>query len=101
MVKHMLHLDRIFHAFSDATRREILLRIYSSKNLTVTEIASAYRMSLPAISKHLRVLEDAGLIKRIKKGKTYTFTFNQSPLLTISTYLSLFYPSNTKKPVKQ
>lgn len=90
MVKHTLHLDNIFHSLSDPTRREILLRIASSNDLTVSQIARPYNMSLPAISKHLRVLESARLIQRKQRGKEYVFTFTADPLKTVEAYLSFY-----------
>ena len=62
------NLDRIFQALSDSTRRQILMRIRDSDE-TVNEIASKFSVSLPAISKHLKVLERAGLISRRKVGQ--------------------------------
>ena len=61
-------LDKVFKALSDSTRRSILLRIRESDE-TVNEIASQFNISLPAVSKHLKVLEHAGLISRIKDGR--------------------------------
>ncbi len=56
-------LDAVFSALADPTRREILSRL-AEEELSVTEIASPYQISQPAISKHLKVLEHAGLIVR-------------------------------------
>jgi DNA-binding transcriptional ArsR family regulator len=67
MVKSSASLDKLFHALSDPTRRDIVRRV-SLKPLTVNEIASAYSVSLPAISKHLKRLEDAKLIIRKRQG---------------------------------
>lgn len=61
-------LDSIFQALSDATRRSILLRIRDSDE-TVSDIAAHYEMSMPAITKHLNILERAGLIVRRKDGR--------------------------------
>ena len=61
-------LDRVFQALSDSTRRQILMRIRENDE-TVNEIASRFEVSLPAISKHLKVLERAGLISRRKEGQ--------------------------------
>ena len=66
------HLDAIFAALSDSTRRAIVERLLARGELTVGEIASPFEISVPAISRHLRVLEDAGLIeKRIEKQWRY------------------------------
>jgi DNA-binding transcriptional ArsR family regulator len=56
------HLDRVFGALSDPTRRAILARL-ASGDATVSELARPFGIAQPTISKHLRVLEDAGLIR--------------------------------------
>jgi DNA-binding transcriptional ArsR family regulator len=61
-------LDRVFGALSDPTRRAILERL-SLGEITVTQLAEPFSSSLPAISKHLRVLEGAGLIVRRNSGR--------------------------------
>jgi DNA-binding transcriptional ArsR family regulator len=69
MVKHgSASLDAVFSALADPTRREILKRL-SEGEATVTELAAPFEMSLPAVSKHLGVLEDAGLLVREKEGR--------------------------------
>ena len=66
-------LDTIFSALSDPTRRAMLERLSQGGEITVTELASVApnKMSLPAISKHVRILEDAGLIVRRKDGREH------------------------------
>jgi DNA-binding transcriptional ArsR family regulator len=61
-------LDRIFQALADSTRRRILLRVARS-SCTVSELAKPFSISAPAISRHLKVLEDAQMIVRVKSGK--------------------------------
>jgi len=69
MVKYSSNqLDSIFGALSDPTRRAIIRRL-ASEGATVTELAEPFAMSLPAISKHLRVLQEAGLVSRTKDGR--------------------------------
>ncbi len=68
MVNHSTGLDATFAALSDATRRGILARLASGE-ASVSELAAPYDMSLPAVSKHLRVLESAGLVTRSKQGR--------------------------------
>ncbi len=63
-------LDRIFSALGDRTRRAILGRLAASPG-TVTELAEPFEMSLPAVSKHLRVLFDAGLIRKERDGRLH------------------------------
>lgn len=58
-----INLDAIFHALSDETRRAILTRL-SLGEATVNEIAAPFEISQPAVSRHLKVLEHAGLIER-------------------------------------
>lgn len=68
MVTNNRKLDRTFGALADSTRRAILSRL-SQGNATVGELARPFRVSRPAISKHLRVLEHAGLVRREKEGR--------------------------------
>lgn len=62
-----IELDRIFQALADPTRRAILKRLKTSER-AVMEVAKPFRMSLPAVSKHIKVLEGASLVKRTRKG---------------------------------
>ena len=57
-------LDRVFNALGDRTRRTLLARLAGEGPAMVTELAAPFAMSLPAVSKHLKVLERAGLIER-------------------------------------
>ncbi|MFZ3358220.1 MAG: metalloregulator ArsR/SmtB family transcription factor [Xanthobacteraceae bacterium] len=66
MVK--LNLDSTFSALSDPTRRAILARLALGET-SVTELAKPFAMSLPAVSKHLKVLERAGLIARSREAQ--------------------------------
>jgi DNA-binding transcriptional ArsR family regulator len=58
------NLDAAFAALADPTRRAIVERLLAAGDLTVGEVARPFRISMPAVSRHLRVLEDAGLIER-------------------------------------
>ncbi len=62
------HLDHIFGALSDATRRGMLEQL-SRGEANVSALASSHEMSQPAISKHLKVLERAGLIRKQRRGR--------------------------------
>lgn len=64
-------LDAVFGAVADATRRSILDRLRNGA-LTVTELARPYDMSLNAVSKHIKTLEKAGLVRREVKGREHT-----------------------------
>jgi DNA-binding transcriptional ArsR family regulator len=61
-------LDAVFGSLSDPIRRDILARV-STSELSVTEIAEPYEVSLAAISKHLKVLERSGLVSKTRAGK--------------------------------
>jgi DNA-binding transcriptional ArsR family regulator len=63
-------LDAVFGALSDATRRQILASL-AQKECSVTELGEPFPISVPAISRHLRVLESAGLISRRKAGRVH------------------------------
>jgi DNA-binding transcriptional ArsR family regulator len=68
MVESNYKLDLIFNALSDSTRRNILSRLVKAE-MSVGEIAKSYKTSLAAISKHIQVLESAGLVMKKRKGK--------------------------------
>lgn len=82
-------LDNVFHALSDPTRRKILERV-SKKPLTVTEIKIPFRISLVAISKHLKVLERAKLIRRQKMGREHLIRLHPLPFKTGYHFIELF-----------
>lgn len=73
-------LSRTFAALADPTRRAILARLASSGETSVTELARPFDLSLPAISKHLKVLELAGLIKRGREAQWRPCTLEAAPL---------------------
>jgi len=68
MVTVKRRLDRTFEALADPTRRAILARL-ARGGATVGKLAQPFRVSRPAISKHLRVLERAGLVRRAREGR--------------------------------
>jgi DNA-binding transcriptional ArsR family regulator len=61
-------IDRIFSALADATRRDILVRVIDREQ-SVSSLARPYAMSLPAVQKHVAVLERAGLVRKTRVGK--------------------------------
>src|SRR6185295_12936746 len=73
------HLSAVFAALADPTRRAILERL-SSGETSVTELAEPFQMSLPAISKHLKVLERAGLITRTRDAQWRPCKLDAGPL---------------------
>ncbi len=72
-------LDNTLTALADPTRRAIIQRL-SRGEARVTEIARPFGMSLNAVSKHILVLERAGLLKRRKAGREHFLSFNPEPL---------------------
>lgn len=73
-------LDRLFSALTDPTRRAILARLARDNALSVSELAEPFAIKLPAVMKHLDVLEEAGLIRRSKAGRTVTVALSPRPL---------------------
>lgn len=78
-------LTQIFSALANSTRRAILARL-SEGEATVNELAEPFNMSLPAISKHIKVLENAGLIVQGQKAQYRPCTIDVTPLKEISTW---------------
>lgn len=72
-------LDAVFGALADRTRRAILARLTEGE-ATVTELAAPFPMSQPAVSRHLKVLEDAGLITRSKQATARLSHLRAEPL---------------------
>ncbi|MGU3282252.1 ArsR/SmtB family transcription factor [Methylobacterium mesophilicum] len=88
MVEHPRSgLDAVFHALSDPTRREMIRQLVS-KPCTITELAQPYDMSLAAASKHVKVLEQAGLIQRDVRGRVHHCSLNFRALVPAMTWLS-------------
>lgn len=82
-------LDSIFHALADPTRRSIL-RDVASQEKTVGEIARPHRMSLAAVSKHLKVLETADLIARERRGSFQIVRLNAANLRAAEQWLAYY-----------
>jgi DNA-binding transcriptional ArsR family regulator len=120
MVKHSpLSLDTTFAALADPTRRKILESL-SRQQKRVTDLAEPFAMSLPAVSKHLRVLENAGLLKRRRLGREHFIELEAAPMRraqdwiaqyrkfwegsldSLASYLENTHPPlTTKKPKKE
>ncbi len=75
----VLDLDAIFAALAHPIRRAILEHL-AGGDATVSEVAEPHKVSLPAISKHLRVLEDAGLVKIEPEGRVHRCQLDAAPL---------------------
>jgi DNA-binding transcriptional ArsR family regulator len=84
-----LRLDSVFHALSDSTRRAILRDVAGAEK-TVGKIAEPYPVSLAAISKHLKVLEGARLIRREKKGSFQMVRINAAPMKEAEQWLAYY-----------
>ena len=69
MVEQHAHLDAVFHALADPTRRAMLGQL-AERELTIGELATPFSMSFAGASKHVRVLENAGLVTRTIQGRT-------------------------------
>jgi DNA-binding transcriptional ArsR family regulator len=72
-------LDRVFTAVSDPTRRAILARLADS-DARVTDVASDFPISLNSTSKHIRMLESAGLVRRTVRGREHILSLDAAPL---------------------
>jgi DNA-binding transcriptional ArsR family regulator len=83
------HIDRTFSALADPTRRAILARLAGGE-ASVTELAEPFAMSLPAVSKHLKVLEHAGLIVRGRDAQWRPCRLAPAPLAEVSAWLEQY-----------
>ena len=81
------HLDRVFQALADATRRDLVERLTAGPS-SVTALAKPLEMSLPAVMQHLRVLEEAGLIRSEKVGRVRTCQIEPAALRQAEDWLS-------------
>ncbi len=79
-------LSVIFSALADPTRRAILARL-SDGDATVSELAEPFSISLPAISRHLKVLEHAGLISRSRSAQWRSSSLNAGPLREVTDWM--------------
>jgi DNA-binding transcriptional ArsR family regulator len=89
MVTNAERLNRVFAALSDPTRRAIVARLERGE-VTVGELAAPFEMSRPAISKHLDVLEDAGLVRRVRVGRENWCRLQPAQLRPIDRWVSRY-----------
>jgi DNA-binding transcriptional ArsR family regulator len=82
-------LDATFFALSDATRRSILLRLARGE-ATVNELTSSFEISQPAISRHLKVLEKAGLIRRSRDAQRRPSAVETKPIADVVTWIERY-----------
>ena len=90
------HLSSTFAALADPTRRAILARL-ASGDASVTELAEPFDMSMPAISKHLKVLERAGLIARGREAQWRPCRLQPAPLNDVSDWVDRYRRVWTKR----
>ena len=90
MVNYHDRLDRTFAALTDPTRRAILARLEHSDGASVSELAEPFEIKLPAVMKHLDVLESAGLINRKKSGRTVTVRLRAQPMREAIAWLNRY-----------
>jgi DNA-binding transcriptional ArsR family regulator len=82
-------LDVAFAALSDPTRREIVQRLAKGP-VRVTDLAQPFDMSLNAVSKHVKVLERAGLVRRTREGREHYITLDPGPIRHIAGWASRY-----------
>ena len=81
--------DAVFHALSDPTRRAMLHQLAEGER-SVGELAAPYRMSFAGASKHVRVLERAGLVRRTIRGRTHVCSLSPEPLADANDWLRFY-----------
>lgn len=87
-----MQIDHVFEALASTPRRKILAFL-SETSLTAGEIAERFEMSKPALSKHLSILENAGLVRGEKKGQFVHYSVaDQNLLATLHNFLTTFCP---------
>ena len=90
MVEYDSHtLDTIFHALGDTTRRAMLGELAAGER-TVGELAKPFAMSLAAASKHIKVLEAAGLVRRDIRGRTHVCSLDPVPLMRADQWIGIY-----------
>jgi len=89
MVTNHSQLDLVFAALADPTRRAILSRL-AEEDASVGELAEPFNISRPAISKHLRVLEKAGLVRRTRDGRISRCELDAEPMKTAADWVERY-----------
>ena len=82
-----VRLDHVFSALADPTRRALITQLAEAETLSISQLAKPLPMSLPAVMKHLDVLETAGLIAREKTGRTVHCRLVAEPMETALQWL--------------
>jgi DNA-binding transcriptional ArsR family regulator len=89
MVEELAEMDVVFHALAHGARREMLGRLADGE-LTVSELAEPLPMSLAAASKHVKVLEGAGLVRRTIDGRRHICRLDPGPLASAAAWLGFY-----------
>jgi DNA-binding transcriptional ArsR family regulator len=89
MVEQHAQLDAVFHAVSDPTRRAMLGQL-AERELTIGELAAPFSMSFAGASKHVRVLENAGLVTRTIRGRTHVCRLQAARLAEADAWLKRY-----------
>jgi DNA-binding transcriptional ArsR family regulator len=89
MVEYSTHLDAVFHALADPTRRAMLGHL-AERQLTIGELAAPFHMSFAGASKHVQVLENAGLVKRTIRGRTHLCRLEAARLAEADAWLKRY-----------
>lgn len=79
-IKYQHQLDRTFHALGDGTRRQMLSILSRRGELTASDLGEPFDISQPSVSKHIRVLESAGLVSRRVDGRIHRFQLRIKPM---------------------
>ncbi|MBB6675219.1 ArsR/SmtB family transcription factor [Cohnella nanjingensis] len=82
-------LNHVFRALADPTRREMIRRL-ARQDLTVSELAMPYQMSLAGASKHVKVLEEAGLVRRTVRGRTHLCRLDPATLASAYEWIRFY-----------
>jgi len=96
VARRSISLDGVFHALSDPTRRA-MLRTLAAGERPIGELAAPFRMSFAAASKHVRVLENAGLVRRRVEGRRHVCRIETSPLAAAERWLRFYERFWTKR----
>lgn len=80
-------MDNLLGALADSTRRAILARL-AAGDARVTEVASGFPISLNSVSKHVRMLERAGLVRRTVRGRDHLLSFDAAPLAEAAAWIA-------------
>ncbi|HEY1835739.1 MAG TPA: metalloregulator ArsR/SmtB family transcription factor [Candidatus Saccharimonadales bacterium] len=89
MVERILSLDSVFGSLADPTRRDILQRV-AGRELSIGEIAKDYNLTFAAVSKHLKILENAKLVVKRRQGKRQMVRVSPAALKDVTEYLQQY-----------